>query len=75
MLNLLFSFFVGIPFANAFYNVSWLDSIWVGLFAFVGAPSIYDALKNQKIFNYKPSSLQDTIMIPRENEIIVPKDD
>ena len=75
LLNFLLSFLVGMPFANVFYDVSWLDSIWVGLFTFVGAPSIYDALKNQKIFNYKPSSLQDTIAIPKENEIMVPKDD
>lgn len=75
LINFIFSFGVGIPFANVFYNISWIDAIWVGLFSFVGAPAIYDALKNQKIFNYRPTSIDNTVAVPTENEIIIPKDE
>lgn len=69
VLNLLFSFLLGIPFGMVFYNLSLVDSIWIGVFTFVGAPSIYQALKSQNIVNYTPSSLKDTVSIPKENEI------
>lgn len=69
VLNLLFSFLLGIPFGMIFYNLSLCDSIWIGVFTFIGAPSIYQTLKSQNIVNYKPSSLQDTVSVPKENEI------
>lgn len=69
ILNLLFSFILGIPFAITFYNVTLTNSIWVGIFSFIGAPTIYEALKNQNIITYKPSSLSDHISISTKNEI------
>ncbi len=69
VLNLIFSFFIGIPFAMTFYNISLEDSLWVGLFSFIGASGIYQALKNQKIINYTPSSISDKISISKTNEI------
>lgn len=69
LLNLLFSFSIGIPFTIYFYDLDIYCGIWVGLFTFVGAPAIYDALKNQKIINYTPTTLQDTIEISKDNEI------
>lgn len=68
-LNLIFSFLIGIPFAYTFYNLSLTDSIWTGLFSFIGAPSIYTALKNQKIISYKPKSISDVVSVPKQNEI------
>lgn len=70
ILNLIFSFSVGIPFSLHFYNTSIKDSIWVGFFSFIGAASIYQALKNQTILNYKPTAIEDEeIKIKKENEI------
>ncbi len=68
-LNLILSFLVGIPFSITFYNLSLKDSIWVGLFSFIGASAIYEGLKNQNLINYKPSSISDTVTISSENEI------
>ena len=71
-LNLIFSFLWGIPFAVNLYNVSLMSAIWVGLFSFIGAPTIYELMKNQKMINYKPKSSNDNsdyIKIKKENEI------
>ena len=57
--NLILSFSIGIPFAITFYDVSLTDGIWVGLFSFIGAPTLYDVLQNQNIINYKPISLSE----------------
>ena len=46
--NVIFSFVLGIPFGILFYELSIYESIWVGIFSFIGASSIYDALKNYK---------------------------
>jgi hypothetical protein len=69
LLNLIFSFSLGIPFSMTFYDISLPNSIWVGLFSFIGASTIYEALKNQNIITYKPSSISDTITISKDNEI------
>lgn len=69
ILNLIFSFSVAIPFTEKFYGLSYKDGIWVGFFTFIGAPTIYSALKNQTILRYKPTSISDTIKLPIKNEI------
>ena len=69
ILNLISSFAIGIPFAITFYQVNWKESLWVGLFSFIGASAIYEGLKNQNIITCKPSSLNKTITISKENEI------
>ena len=69
ILNLFFSFAIGIPFTMYFYELNIFSAIWVGLFSFIGAPSIYTILKKQNLVNYKPKSLNDTIQISKDNEI------
>lgn len=69
ILNFIFSFAIGIPFAITFYDTSFINSLWVSFFSFVGASGIYEALKNQNIINYKPSSISDKITIDKKNEI------
>lgn len=69
VINLIFSFVLGIPFAITFYDTSIDHSIWVGLFSFIGASTIYEGLKNQNVFTYKPSSLNKTKTISIDNEI------
>ncbi len=54
ILNLIFSFVLGIPFGMTFYDLSILDSTWVGVFSFIGASTIYDQLEK-----YRPVSLTD----------------
>lgn len=70
LLNLLFSFAIGIPFGIMFYDLDVREGVWVGLFSFVGASGIYEALKNQNLINYKPTSVTDTVTLPTENEIV-----
>lgn len=69
LLNLISSFSLGIPFVMYFFGVDLEDAIWVSLFGFIGAPSIYQALKKQNLIHYKPESRKDTIEIPIQNEI------
>lgn len=54
--NLLFSFLLGIPYGIVFYDLDLKTSIWISIFGFVGAPSLYEALKKQNFINYKPDS-------------------
>ncbi len=74
-MNLVLSFVVGIPFTKMFYGKSLNESLWVSLFGFIGAPSLYEALKKQNLIAYKPNSSgieelpKDTITLPLENEI------
>lgn len=73
VLNLIFSFLIGVPFAISFYHVNTKDSVWVSLFCFIGAPSIYASLKKQNLLQYRPESLKDDVVeVPIENKIIIP---
>ena len=58
IINLLLSL-LGIFFGMTFYKLPLLDSLWMPLFTFAGAPALYIILKNQTIIKYKPKSLQD----------------
>lgn len=69
LLNFILAFIIGIPFSITFFELTLIDGVWVGLFGFVGAPTLYDALRNQNLINYKPNSLNEKIMIDKENEI------
>ncbi len=59
LMNFFLSFLVGIPFCLTFYNLSLMHTLWVSIFAFIGAPSIYALLKKQNLINYTPKSLDD----------------
>ncbi len=59
LFNLISSFLFGILFSLWFFKLSIIDSLWVSFFAFIGAPSIYETLRKQKIINYTPKSLKD----------------
>lgn len=56
ILNLVFAFIIGIPFSIFFYKLEVQKAIWVGVFGFIGAPTLYDALKSQNLINYTPKS-------------------
>lgn len=59
ILNLIFSFVIGIPFSMIFYNQPIYYSVWVSIFSFIGASNIYEALKKQTIIKYTPLSLSE----------------
>lgn len=72
LLNFIFSFAIGIPFAINFYKLVLSEAIWVSIFGFIGAPTIYRVLKSQNIINYTPKSTSDninSITISKDNEI------
>lgn len=59
VLNFIISFSLGIFFSMWFFDLNIFDSLWVSIFSFMGAPSIYEALKNQNLINYTPKSLSE----------------
>lgn len=69
LINLISCFFLGTTFSMWFFELNLINSLWVALFSFIGAPTIYEALKKQNIINYNPKSLNETITISKENEI------
>ncbi len=69
LLNFAFSFIIGIPFSIYFYDFNFIESCWVSLFSLIGAPSIYDVLKNQKIINYTPKSLDSEIVEIKRDDV------
>ncbi len=69
LFNFVSSFVLGTLFSMWFFELSLYNGLWVSLFGFIGAPSIYEALKKQNIINYTPKSLSNTITISRSNEI------
>ena len=71
--NLFISFLVGIPFATTFDDMEINKAIWVCIFAFIGAPGIYEVMKKQNIINYTPKSLDDYIEVKKEN--LITRDD
>ena len=59
ILNLIFSFLVGISFSIIFYKVKLYHGIWISIFSFIGSSNIYNMLKKQNIISYTPFSLSD----------------
>lgn len=55
--NIFFCLVLGISFSMYFYGTNLVNSIWVGIPSLIGASTIYEALKNQKIVNFRPNSL------------------
>ena len=69
LFNFISSFLLGTTFSICFFNFNLIEGLWVSLFGFIGAPTIYELLKKQTIINYTPKSLESTITINKENEI------
>ena len=59
LLNLIFSFCIGISFSIIFYKVNLYYGIWISIFSFIGSSNLYELLKKQNILNYTPFSLSD----------------
>lgn len=67
--NVLSSFIIGTLFSISFFDLNIYDSLWVSLFSFIGASSIYEMLKKQNMINFTPKSVSDTVTIKKDNEI------
>lgn len=67
-----YSFFIniglGILFCYRFTPISFPDSLWVGLFSFLGADSIYKSLEG-KLASHSQIKKKNIIEVPRENLI------
>lgn len=66
--SLIINLLLGIVFCQTFTDVSFPKSIWVGLFSFIGADSIYKMLEG-KISTHTQLRQKDEVKIPRENII------
>jgi len=67
LISFLVNMVVGTLFALTFSNASFKDSLWAGLFSFIGADMLYQAFED-KIFK-SFSDMDKTIQIPIENKI------
>ena len=63
---------IGIIFCITFTNISFPDSLWIGLFSFLGADSIYKTLEG-KLSSYTEIVEDKMVKIPKEN--IINKED
>ena len=66
--SLIINLLVGIIFCISFTDISFPNSLWIGLFSFLGADSIYKTLEG-RIESYSDIINKDNISIPKENII------
>lgn len=59
---------VGIIFCITFTNVSFPNSLWIGLFSFLGADTLYKSLEG-KISSHTDIISKNKVTIPKENII------
>jgi len=59
---------VGVIFCMTFTNINFPISLWVGLFSFIGADTLYKSLEG-KLSSYSDIINKSTIAIPKENII------
>lgn len=62
------SLILGTLFALSFSDISFINSLWVGLFSFIGADTIYKMFED-KLFESYSNINDNTLEIPKENEI------
>lgn len=66
--SLFINILIGIFFCQTFTEINFPTSLWVGLFSFIGADSIYKTLEG-KMSTYTDIITKKTISIPTENII------
>ena len=59
---------VGVVFSFTFTNIKFHTNLWIGLFSFLGADTIYKSLKG-KLASYTDLVDNNTVTIPKENII------
>lgn len=66
--SLIINIIVGIAFCKTFTDINFPISLWVGLFSFIGADTIYRTLEN-KLSSYNEQINKNTINIKKSNII------
>lgn len=66
--SLLVNIFVGIVFCYTFTEITFPNSLWIGLFSFIGADTIYKTLEG-KMSSYGEITSKKKIYILKENII------
>ncbi len=66
--SLLLNLLLGILFCNSFTDVSFPASLWVGLFSFIGADTIYKSLEG-KLASHSDIVKKNVLEVPKENLI------
>lgn len=66
--SLIVNIIISIFFCKTFTNIDLPNSLWIGLFSFLGADSIYKTLEG-KLSSYTDIISKKTVSIPKENII------
>ena len=66
--SLIINIVIGIIFCYSFTDITFPTSIWIGLFSFIGADTIYKTLEG-KIASYSEIVTKTKVEIPKENII------
>lgn len=66
--SLVINIITGMVFCITFTNVKFPTSLWVGLFSFLGADTIYKSLEG-KLLSYNDILTRNKVSIPNENII------
>ena len=66
--SLLVNVFVGIVFCMTFTTIPFPNSLWIGIFSFIGADTIYKTLEG-KLLSYSEITKKDGLYIPLDNLI------
>ena len=64
--SLIVNIIIGFLFSRTFSNISYINSIWVGLFSYLGADTIYKGLEGN-ISSYSDLVLDDNSNIDKNN--------
>ncbi len=66
--SLIVNLLIGVIFCISFTKITFPSSLWVGVFSFIGADSIYKSLEG-KLASYREIINKRTVQIPKENII------
>ena len=66
--SLLINIVISILFCKTFTDITLPNSLWIGLFSFIGADSIYKTLEG-RILSYEDIISRKNVTIPKENII------
>lgn len=62
------SVLLGTLFSLTFSDISLINSLWVGLFSFIGADTLYKLFEDKVFKPFSEIYKSDTVEIPKENE-------
>lgn len=69
IVSFIVSMVLGTLFSLSFSNTNLVNSLWVGLFSFIGADTLYKLFENKIFKPFGEIYKEDTVEIPKENII------